>query len=47
MLEVGCGPDGKGDMGVSKIWELLLQHFSGISVISALSVELTCLTGVS
>lgn len=46
MLEVGCGPGGKGDMGVSDIWKLLLQYFSGVLVISALSVELTCLTGV-
>lgn len=46
MLEVGCGPDGKGDMGVSETWELLLHHFSGVSVISALSAELACLIGV-
>lgn len=36
MLEVGCGPDGKDNMGVSEIWKLLLQHFSGVLVISAL-----------
>lgn len=46
MLEVGCSPGQEGGMGMSKIWELLLQAFLRRLVISALYAVLTCLTSV-